>query len=104
MGAKKLTTPGFAPLRHYNLLVAVLQPIYISNKLYFGVRAIEITQNEERKREKVTSEVKECSRRKAQNGQAKNLHKEKDQHVSNSCHELRSRAINNSTACKTILL
>ena len=40
---------------------------------------------------KVTAEVKECSRRKAQNGQAKNLHK-KDQHVYNNCYELRSRA------------
>ena len=48
--------------------------------------------NEKRKREKVTREVKDCSRRKAQNGQAKNLRK-KDQHVSNNCHELRSSAI-----------
>ena len=32
--------------------------------------------NEKQKREKVTREVKECSRRKAQNCQAKNLHKE----------------------------
>ena len=39
------------------------------------MRAIEITQNKEGKREKVTLEVKECSKRKAQNGQAKNLHK-----------------------------
>ena len=31
--------------------------------------------NEERKREKVTREVKECSRKKAQNCQAKNLHR-----------------------------
>ena len=46
----------------------------------------------ERKREKVTWEVKECSRRKAQKGQAKNLHK-KDQHVYNNCYELRSGAI-----------
>ena len=48
--------------------------------------------NDERKREKLTCEVKECSRRKAQNCQAKNLHK-KDTHVYNNCYELRSRAI-----------
>ena len=50
--------------------------------------------NEERKREKVTLEVKECSRREAQNGQANNLHK-KDQHVHHNCHEICSRAIKN---------
>ena len=36
------------------------------SKLYFRVRTIDFTQKEERKREKVTLEVKECSRRKAQ--------------------------------------
>ena len=56
------------PLGYQSLHFAMLQSIFFSNKLYFGVIAIKITQNEERKREKVTSEVKECSRRKAQNG------------------------------------
>ena len=47
-----------------------------------------------RKREKVTWEVKECSRRKAQNGQAKNVNR-KEQCFYNNCYELRSRAIKN---------
>ena len=57
--------------------------------------------NKERKREKLTREVKECSRRKAQNGQAKNLHK-KDQHAYNNCYELGSRATNQNeiAACE----
>ena len=46
----------------------------------------------ERKPEKVTWEVKECSRRKVQNCQAKNLHK-KDTHDYNNCYELHSREI-----------
>ena len=73
--------------------------------LFFGTDFIlatnfnsELEQNrslktEERKREKVNWEVKECSRRTAQKGQAKNLHK-KD-HVYNNCNEIRSRAIKN---------
>ena len=56
MGAKILSPAGIRPtalpnrhskhfqLRHQNLILDVLQPIYISNKLYFGVRASEITQ------------------------------------------------------------
>ena len=53
--------------------------------------------NEERKREKVI----ECSRRKAQNDQAKNLHK-KDQHNCNNCYEILSRAIKNVQIKKTV--
>ena len=62
-------------LRNHNLILDVLRPIYISNKLYFGERAIEITQKWRMQAKKVTWEVKECSRRNAQNCQAKNLHK-----------------------------
>ena len=49
---------------YQDLSVDMLKGFQISNKLYFGVRAIEITQNEEWKREKVTWEIKELSRRK----------------------------------------
>ena len=49
--------------------------------------------NEEFKIEKVNQKVKECFRTKAQNGQAKILHKEKDAHVYNNCLKLRSRVI-----------
>ena len=80
---KHLTPPGFEPLTTlfitictadcaiWLLLLLWCNRLYISN---FGVR-IKSLKNEERKHEKVTSKVKECSRRKAQNGQAKNLHK-----------------------------
>ena len=53
----------------------------------------------ERKREKVTWEVKEYFRRKAQNCHKKDLHK-KETHVYNNCYELRSRAINKRTIAK----
>ena len=36
--------PQHLQLRHQNPILDVLQPIYIRNKLYFGVRAIGITQ------------------------------------------------------------
>ena len=44
---------------------------------------------------KKSLEVKECSRKKAQKSQAKNLH-ETDRQANNNCYELRSRAINNN--------
>ena len=68
--------------------------LYISNKFKSEWEQKRSLKNEERKRVKVMWEVKECSRRKAQNGQAKDKHK-KDQHVYNNCYELRSSAIKN---------
>ena len=52
--------------------------------------------NEERKCEKVTWEVKECSRRKALKGQAKNLYKKTP--VYNNCYELRSKQLTMSAS------
>ena len=95
-----LTPPWFEPLTRFIIIYTThctIWPLYflcrnwlcISNKLYFEVRAIEIPQNEERKRQNVTWEVKECSRRKAKYAQAKNLHK-KERYVYSNCYELRS--------------
>ena len=81
-------TPGYPAL-----LIPMLQPIFLFATSFTSEwEQKRSLKNEERKREKVTWEIKECSGRKTQNGQAKNLHK-KDQHVYNNCYELRSRAI-----------
>ena len=73
-----------------HLILQCCNRLYISNKLYFGVRAIESTQKWWTKA-KSHLRTQKCSRVKAQNFQAKNL-REKGQHVYNNCHELRSRA------------
>ena len=52
---------------------------------------------------KKPKEVKECSRRKAQNCHAKKLHK-KDTHVYNNCYELRSRAIKKHPTCQMVII
>ena len=75
-GIEPLTSQSIATLTNHcatsQLILLRRNRFYISN---FG--ALEITQNDERKREKVTWEVKKCSRRKTQNCQAKDLHKQR---------------------------
>ena len=55
------------PLRYQARNSNLLKRFYISNKLYSEWEQSRSLINEELKREKVTWEVKECSRRKVQN-------------------------------------
>ena len=85
--------PTSFQLRHQNLIVEVLQPIYISNKLSFGVREQRLLKIEEPKREKLFENSKNVLEKKRKIVMQKTCNK-KDTHVNNNCYELHSRAIN----------
>ena len=92
---KHLTPPEFNPLGYqvhlfcYAATDSILATTFTSE--WEQYRSLK---NEERKREKVTWEVNECSRTKAPKRKSENLHK-KYQQVYNNCYALRSRAIKN---------